>query len=194
MINRQRTRVFVMEGKWEKFLPARRSAAYLIHLLEDAGAIRAEFDDTLRRRHLRRAFEHWGRTSIPIGYLAAHGERGSVFVGGMNDASLADIAHWIGDNKGKSRVLLLGTCLSLGSPRQAQDLVDETGLTALFGYRRAVDTVHAAVWETLLVDVLARSHRRGWFEVGALRRQVQSLVSQHPTLTSDLGFVSVWKG
>lgn len=183
-----------MEGKWERFLPARKSAAYLLGLLEDAGSIRPEFSDTLRRRHLRRSFEHWGRTRIPIGYLAAHGARGRVFASCMGrNASLADVIKWIGVGRGKGRVLLLGTCLTLGAPRQARDLVDQTGLVAVFGYRRMVDTVHAAVWDMLLLDDLAGAYRDGNPGVARLRKSVERLEARYPELTNQLGFVSIWR-
>jgi hypothetical protein len=188
------TRVFVMEGKCEKFLPARRSAAYLIHLLEDAHVIRAEIDETLRRRHLRRAFEHWGRTSIPIGYLAAHGTRGNVFVGGMRgNAALSDLGDWIGAGKGAGRVLVLGTCLTLGSPREAVDLLDHTGLTAVVGYRRSVDTVRAAAWEMLLIDELAEAYQEGKPPTRKLRTRVEALTARCGRLPEELGFSSQWR-
>jgi hypothetical protein len=187
-----------MEGKWETFLPARRTATDLLRVLQDAGAIRVELNDTLRRRHLRSAFESWGRKrAYPIGYLAAHGDRGSVSVRSIRgSASLVDIAAWIGAGRADGRVLVLGTCLTLGAPTQAQQLVNETGLTAAFGYRRSVDTVHAAAWELLLLDTLAEVYAGAAGRqptIDKLQTRMRRLEERHHGLAQELGFRSVWR-
>jgi hypothetical protein len=187
--------VFVMEGKWEEFRPARRSATHLVDLLVDHRIVRAEFNDTLRQRHLRRSFERWRRKrAFPIGYLAAHGELGTVELQRFTrSARLADIGDWIGDDGAKGRVLILGTCLTLGAARQAQTLVDRTGLLGAFGYRRMIDSIHAAAWEVLLLNDLAGAYSAAKKPTKrAVERRIDRLVAAHGTLVQDLGFVRVW--
>jgi hypothetical protein len=186
--------VYVMEGKWEKWRPARKSATQLLALLEQEGRIRVKWHDTRRRRLLRQAFEEWpDKWSFPIGYLAAHGDRGAVSANRIQRASLATIADWIGDGRASGRVLVLGSCLALGAKRQALDLATKAGLLGVLGYRRSAPTIYAAVFEALLIDELASAYERGEPSAKRLAKHVERLKSDQRQLADKLGFDAVWR-
>lgn len=147
------TRVFCLEAPWSDRLTDRSSVRPLLDLLESRGEIRyahrtaSSVDEFLRslRQWTQARYERFG-----FGYLATHGERGTVRVG----QALVPLETLKDELRGRlaGRVLYFGSCETMRiSLDQAQEFRRVTRARAVCGYTTEIDWVEAAAFELNLL-------------------------------------------
>ena len=149
-----------------------------------------------------------GNKTYRVAYLGLHGQRGKVFVGSV-PVDLRTLVEWSSDDprtrhlrtpnpSGESeeewvldltgKVLYLGSCASLSvSPKRLKELREETGATAICGYRRSVDWYEAAGFDIMLLSALADATDGAPHSVAAAVKRIRKRAGG--LVDSTLGFV-----
>ncbi len=155
--------IFCLEGDWEDdlrdpgtvepvmrlLMESHRSHSPYIH--RDVGTL-SEFQFYLSKWTQKKY------SPYPILYLGFHGEKGILNVGnkrnGGRDASLDDIAEWLGD-KCHKKILFFASCSTMKvDGRRLQRFLRSTNALAVMGYTEDVDWIGAAAFETMILAEL----------------------------------------
>lgn len=167
MTKRKLPAVWTLEGKWGP-TAKEPSATRWMEFLRDQRVLTIRGPaKQVGPRGLQREIRDWARSDSPICYLACHGDssgelRPSEYSlrGLLLGTDLVDVARWIGDDGGRDKVLVLGSCKTLGNSAMASALLRATSLTGVLGYTNSVDTIETAAFEMLLITELARAYAK----------------------------------
>ncbi|MGY1690353.1 DUF6642 family protein [Geodermatophilus sp. SYSU D01105] len=149
--------IFCLEGEWEEDrLTDRKSVRPGLDMLM------AMRDDQLIHRNAATAeefkfyFSRWAShryDAFPLAYLASHGSRGWLNLGG-DFLSLANIADF-SSRQLKNRIIYFGACETLGATdSQLKKFVERTGVKAIVGYTRQVSWAESAAFDFTLLPAL----------------------------------------
>lgn len=103
----------------------------------------------------KRRYEHWS-----VLYIATHGSRSTLHLGGKNDVSLGDLGNML-EGRCAGRVIYFGSCSVLRSRAESEEFLERTGASYVVGYRRDVDWVTSAAFEVALFGALGQYARAG---------------------------------
>jgi hypothetical protein len=102
-----------------------------------------------------RRYAHWS-----VLYVASHGSRSTIYLGGRNEVSLDELGDVL-EGRCHNRVLYFGSCSVLTSRRESEQFLTRTQASHLIGYERDVDWTTAAAFEVALFAALGRYTRVG---------------------------------
>ncbi len=173
--------IFCLEGDWEDRLTDRLSVRPGLDMLMAMRGGRLIHRNAATKEEFAHYFGKWAMrryNAFPLAYLAYHGHRGGIDLGG-GDMTLDEIAD-LAPGRLTDRVVYFGSCETLAA---ADDdllaFVEKTGATAAIGYTRQVDWEESAAFDfTLLPAVL---------ESIDMRKLHARLAKRHPYFVDGLG-------
>ena len=173
--------IFCLEGEWEDRLTDKLSVRPGLDMLMTMRGDRLIHRNAATAHEFEHYFSKWSShryNAFPLAYMAFHGRRGKVALGG-DDLSLADIAAMV-ERPLTDRVLYFGSCETLGATdAQLSDFLATTGARAVVGYARQVDWSEAAAFDFTLLPAL--------LDEGDVRKVYNRLCKRHPYFVDGLG-------
>lgn len=146
--------IWCMEGKWFPAVTDVHSVQVILKALQDAKRIRLAFHHLNTPADLDHQLQQWKKhSSYKIGYLALHGEPGTVFVDGkpVTMEKMAESAA--GALTGKH--LHFGSCEVMpAGEKQRQQLRRSLGARSISGFTKEVEWFESLAFELLLFDAL----------------------------------------
>lgn len=188
MGNRTRAGVFCLEGPWDGLLTERSSVRPLLEVLEGRKVIEFAHRDAATVEEFEYYLRQWAQKQyrrLSLGYLAFHGEAGSLIVG-RTRYSLEQLGDLL-DGLLAGRVLYFASCGTLAVDVERIDsLRAQTGARAVCGYTEDVDWIESAAFDLNLIDSLT------WYDrIDAGFRYLQK---HHAGMCERLGFRAIWAG
>ncbi|MGY1771965.1 DUF6642 family protein [Blastococcus sp. SYSU D00813] len=173
--------IFCLEGEWEDRLTDRVSVRPALDMLMTLRGGRLIHRNAATPEEFAHYFGKWAMrryNAFPLAYLAYHGHRGGIDLGG-GVMTLDEVAALV-PGKLAERVVYFGACETLAaSDDDLLAFVETTGAKAVIGYTRQVRWEESAAFDfTLLPDVL---------ESMDMRRLHARLAKRHPYFLDGLG-------
>lgn len=154
--------IFCLEGAWDqkRDLTNRLSVEQQLRMFEGAGICQVIHRDVATRPEFEHYLKEWLKRKYgpyPLGYLAFHGTRGALSIGG-SDLTLEELSDIIGPGKARDRILYFGSCSTMAAPEaELTAFCHKTGAKAIVGYTRQVDWMESAAFDCLLVPRLLKA-------------------------------------
>ncbi len=175
--------IFCIEGLWDPDLRVGSTVRPVLELLRLHEGVEYIHREYATREELEFYVSKWTQKryqAYPILYLASHGERGGIELGGefypMHD--LADLLP----SKCSNRVIMFSSCTTLKLPKEElRRLLARTGALLVCGYRVDVDWMRSTAFELLLFSRMQKNELSGR-GVGAIAREAKELASSFPDL------------
>ena len=151
--------IFCLEGAWDqnRDLTNRLSVEQQLRMFEGAGICQVIHRDVATRPEFEHYLKEWLKrkyTPYPLGYLAFHGSRGALSIGGT-DVTLEELTDIIGLGRARDRILYFGSCSTMAAPEaDLRAFCHKTGAKAIVGYTRQVGWMESAAFDCLLVPKL----------------------------------------
>jgi hypothetical protein len=190
--------LFCLEGNWDQDLTYSGSIRPVIELLKNMGLFDLNerppiYRDVCTYEEFRKLTTSWGNEydDYRAAYFASHGDEGVIVLDKSENAyvELEELAEML-RGRCRGRVLFLGGCSTLGVPqKRIDDLFRLTRARAVCGYRKQVDTIHAAALETVFFGELADHARRSSRIGDGLSAFARTRMFRH--IAPELGF-SIW--
>ncbi len=173
--------IFCLEGEWEDRLTDRLSVRAGLDMLMTIREDRLIHRNAATSREFGHYFTKWTShryDAFPLAYLACHGCRGRVWLGG-DELSLAEIADMV-ERPLKDRVVYFGSCGTVAaSDDELADFVARTGVRAVVGYVGSVSWGESAAFDLTLLPELLDSVD--------MRKMFTRLRNRHPYFVDGLG-------
>jgi hypothetical protein len=180
--------IFCLEGDWWGDLSRSSTVKPVLKLLSQAGGkavpyIHRDVGTIAELEHYVRKWSQKTFSGYPVLYLAFHGQEGAIWVGDRRKSealvNLDQLAEWMGSGL-RGRLVHLGSCGTMYTDkRNLRRFLVATGVNAVTGYRKEVDWLKSAAFETLLFDILIRSQSG---------RVLQKVNAEARGLAKELGF------
>jgi len=180
--------IFCIEGLWNDNLRAKASVAPILSMLEMNGGIPFIHQTAATKEELEFYISKWKHPTLknyPILYLAFHGARSAILIGGKK-YSLNNLAMQLEESCSES-ILIFASCKTLcddgcGSLSRFFEI---TNALALFGYMNKVNWMHSAALELLILTELqdVTFSCRG---MSALQKKIKLLASAFPHIDCSL--------
>lgn len=178
--------IFCLEGEWDPDLRERLSVLPVLEYLERLGEIKAIHRDVATRAELKHYLGKWSQRRYDdyrVLFLATHGDKGELTWSKGNRTSLVELAEILGDSA-NGCYIYLGACLTLFDDKESRKFVEATGAAAVLGYRKSVDFIEGAAFETVLLTWVAK-------HAGRPETLFKQLMARHGGLASLYKFVMV---
>ncbi len=176
--------IFCLEGAWDqkRDLTNRLSVEMQLRMFEGAGICAVIHRDVATLPEFEHYLKEWLKRKYgpyPLGYLAFHGTRGALSIGGA-DVTLEELTDIIGPGKATERILYFGSCSTMAAPEaDLKTFCRKTGAKAIVGYTRQVDWMESAAFDCLLVPKLLKAI--------SVKPVFTSLDKDYPNLVRRLG-------
>src|SRR4051812_28371050 len=178
--------VWCFESAWSSNPLYRGSVEPVLELMGRERRIRYEHDRVRRLSQLQEALDQWiQKRSFPVGYLALHGDTGTVFVG-RKELSLDTFGEQLAGRCSEKVIVFAGCRTFLGSEEKLTRLAGQLDARAVCGYTKSVDHMQAAAFELLLIDWLAQYDR-----IARIDAPFRSFGSRFGDLVDYVGFRAV---
>lgn len=158
--------VFALEGDPELSLNARYSVRPILQFLRDLNGTDFIFRDVGTADELRHYLRQWTlakNSKYNIGYFSFHGSPGELCfpAGRKRPLTLEELGGWL-EGRAAGRIIHFCACsvVRLGSTR-LQEFRQQTGASAVMGYRTNVDWAESMAFETLVFNALHHYTRLG---------------------------------
>lgn len=178
--------VFCLEGPWSDLLTDGSSVRPLLELLERRRVIEFAHRDAATVPEFENYLRQWSQkryAKLGFGYLAFHGEKGTLWVG-QEEYSIEQLAELL-DGRLEGRILYFGSCSTLQvDDDRIENLRARTGARAVCGYTRDVDWIESAAFELNLIDAVA------WYS--RIDAVFNHLRRNHGGACERLGFRAFW--
>ena len=185
--------IFCLEGDWWDVKDT-TSVEPVLRLLQTMGGYKVRYvhRDIGTREEFDFYLKKWsGRSfaSHPILYLGFHGKSGCILVGEGRSKriGLAELAEQL-DGCCKGRVIHFGSCSTLdASGHTLNAFLRRTGALAVLGFKREVDWLASAAFDTLVLGYLQEVP----FTAAGMQRFQERLGKNAPGLLKTLAF-RIW--
>lgn len=180
--------VFCLEGPWSARLTDTSSVRPLLEVLEGRKVIRFIHRDAATLVEFETYLRQWSQrqySDFGFGYLAFHGEPGSIRIG-RHVHTLDDLAGSLHRSLA-GRTLYFGSCQTLNIDRDdAEEFRRATGARAVCGYTQEIDWIESAAFELNLIHAVTSYDR---IDAG-----FKYLQRTHSGACENLGLRAVWNG
>jgi hypothetical protein len=184
----QRLGVFCIES-WTTDLRSKGTLRPLLELLEREGEIRFIYQRVASAEELASYLDHWsGYSSYELGFLALHGEPGSVAIG-SEAVTVEELIDRTTDTDEpldlnlRGKTVYFGSCSTMSKRRDMERFRRASGARLVCGYTKDVDWLEAAAFELLLLTRFAANANPV--------RALKPLYEHHRGFVKRVGFRSV---
>ena len=150
--------IFCLEGDWQRDLRDKSSIYAALVFLHSNVDVKYIYKQCGTRQNLQYYISEWKQKkydAYSIGYLAFHGEAGSIQVGNKF-ISLDELGNMMEDSC-QGRIIHFGSCKTLDTDDQTIiRFLEKTKAICVCGYQKDIDFVESSVFDMLLIEMFQK--------------------------------------
>lgn len=150
--------IYCLEGNWNKNPRSKQSIKPILDLLSTTHKVKYIYRKCNTKDDFFKyllAFTQKRYANYPILYIAFHGRKNRILIGGEY-VTLQDISNALA-GKLEGKIVYFGSCSTMGTTQKnITDFIDSTGCSFILGYEISVDYIASTAFELLYFETLQR--------------------------------------